>query len=90
MINRLSEPTLIQMIATIATVEARHSAYLRHLNNLVPFPNELDTPLSPMNVSTTIFQLPYVVSCPQELVLPVCLNGTSLNVTSITNTTSCD
>jgi hypothetical protein len=41
----LTSPQLQTTGATIASVEARHAAYLNLLRGMIPFPNALDTPL---------------------------------------------
>jgi len=48
--NTLNDATLLQVAATIATVEARHTAYLNELNNQTPFPQDFETALSPEQV----------------------------------------
>jgi len=42
----IDSPALQTAGATIATVEARHAAYLNDLNGDSPFPDAFDTPLS--------------------------------------------
>ncbi|KAI9698862.1 MAG: hypothetical protein M1820_007369 [Bogoriella megaspora] len=56
--------------ATIATVEARHSAFLRLAGKMAPVPNAFDTPLGPRGVFTIAAQ--FIQSCPQ---------GSNLNIT---------
>jgi hypothetical protein len=41
----LTSPQLQTTGATIASVEARHAAYLNLLRGMIPFPDALDTPL---------------------------------------------
>ncbi len=43
-ISQIQSTTLITTAATIATVEARHAAYLNQLNGVIPFPAAFDTP----------------------------------------------
>jgi hypothetical protein len=45
-IGLIDAPELQTAGATIATVEARHAAYLNDLNGDSPFPAAFDTPLS--------------------------------------------
>ncbi len=45
-INLITTPSLVTAAATIATVEARHAAYLNLLNGQVPFPAAFDTAAS--------------------------------------------
>jgi len=64
--------------ATIATVEARHAAYLNILNKNSPFPSAFDTPLNMTQVLSIAG--PFIVSCPS--VNDRC-NGISSNSTDI-------
>jgi rubrerythrin len=70
-IGTISDPDLILAAATVATVEARHAAYLNQLQNLVPFPNTTDETLTPTQVAAalTAFQ-----TCSFTPDLPVILN----------------
>lgn len=52
---------LLTAAATIATVEARHAAYLNLLNNVSPFPAAFDTPKSPDEILAIAGQ--FIVSC---------------------------
>jgi rubrerythrin len=45
-IHLIDNPDLVTAGATIATVEARHAAYLNDLNGVTPFPAAFDEPLS--------------------------------------------
>lgn len=49
-ISLIEAEDLLTAGATIATVEARHAAYLNLLNGDSPFPDAFDTPLSPSEV----------------------------------------
>jgi hypothetical protein len=49
-IRFVSNPDLKEAAATIATVEARHAAYLNLINNTSPFPAAFDTPKSQAEV----------------------------------------
>jgi rubrerythrin len=51
-ISLIQSATLRTTAATIATIEARHAAYLNELNGLIPFPNAYDTPASAATVLT--------------------------------------
>ena len=57
-INAISDPNLITGAATIATVEARHAAYLNLIAGAVPFPDITDPTLTPSEVVSllTAFQ----------------------------------
>ena len=52
----LQDPNLQTLGATIATVEARHAAYLNLLNSALPFPAPFDTTLSGPQVLATVAQ----------------------------------
>ncbi len=58
----IESPELQTAGATIATVEARHAAYLRLLNGNVPFPAAFDTPKTMAEILALI--APFIVSCP--------------------------
>lgn len=60
----LTSPQLQTTGATIASVEARHAAYLNLLRGMIPFPDALDTPL-PIATVLGITDA-FVVSCPDE------------------------
>lgn len=49
-VARLRSGRLQATVATIATVEARHAAYIRDVNGNDPFPAAFDTPLSKQEV----------------------------------------
>ncbi|KAG0042112.1 hypothetical protein BGZ83_000881 [Gryganskiella cystojenkinii] len=56
---------LLTTAASIATVEARHAAYLNELWNQTAFPYSMDTPLDPRSVVTLAMNL--IQSCPYDL-----------------------
>ncbi len=58
----ISNPDIKQVAATVATVEARHAAYLNVLNGAIPFPSAFDTPKSRAEVLAIASQ--FIVSCP--------------------------
>lgn len=58
----LRTPSLLTASATIATVEARHAAYLNFVNGDNPFPAATDTPKSPGEIVAAI--QPFVVTAP--------------------------
>jgi rubrerythrin len=60
----LTSPQLQTTGATIASVEARHAAYLNLLRGMIPFPDALDTPL-PIATVLGITDA-FVVSCPDQ------------------------
>ncbi|CAN5263017.1 hypothetical protein BH24ACT17_BH24ACT17_09650 [soil metagenome] len=49
--------------ATIATVEARHAAYLNLINGAQPFPKPFDKPVAPRKICGMV--APFIVSCPE-------------------------
>jgi rubrerythrin len=61
-------PDLAEAAATIATVEARHAAYLNLLNGASPFPAAFDTPLSQAQVLAIAG--PFIVSAPAPAPAP--------------------
>ena len=64
-INAITNSTLQEATATIATVEARHASYLNQLLGVVPFaPSGFDTALTPLEVYAII--APFIVSCPNN------------------------
>lgn len=58
----IKSPDLIQAGATIATVEARHAAYLNLLNGAIPFPSAFDQPKSMAEILAAAGQ--FITSCP--------------------------
>ena len=66
--NAITDTTLQQVAATIATIEARHAALLNALNGQSPFPSNNDTALPPATVvaAASAFQV-----CPFTPTLPV-------------------
>lgn len=61
-IHLITNPDYQTAGATIATVEARHAAYLNLLNNDVPFPDAFDTPKDMDTITAAVS--PFIVSCP--------------------------
>ena len=49
--------------ATIATVEARHAAFLNLINGAVPFPRAFDEAVAPREICGAVE--PFIVSCPE-------------------------
>ena len=74
-INTLTNTALQQVAATIATVEARHAAFLNELNVQIPFPNVTDSALAPATIAGIV--TPFITSCPSSLTLPVERNATN-------------
>ena len=61
----IDRPGLQTASATIATVEARHAAYLRLLNGEVPFPEPFDEPKAPRRVCELVD--PFITKSPFNL-----------------------
>jgi rubrerythrin len=61
----IDRPGLQTAGATIATVEARHAAYLRLLNGEVPFPEPFDDPKAPRQVCELVD--PFITKSPFNL-----------------------
>ena len=53
-IAHIQRAKLLTAGATIATVEARHAAYLNLLNGDVPFPDAFDTPVAPQAICEAV------------------------------------
>ncbi len=53
-IAHIQRAKLLTAGATIATVEARHAAYLNLLNGDVPFPDAFDTPVAPQAICNAV------------------------------------
>jgi hypothetical protein len=56
----------LQAGAQIATVEARHAAFLNDLNGTSPFPDAFDMGEKPSEIYAAI--KPFLVACPPEVV----------------------
>jgi len=81
-INKINRPSLVTAGATIATIEARHAAFLNLIEGFDPFPVAFDVPLSPQQVVSLAGR--FIKSCPYNIgVNPL----PPLNLTSQTNTT---
>ena len=63
------DSTLLTAASSILTVEARHDAYLRAGVGGSPFPNAFDTALTAV-FAYNLAQM-FIVSCPQQLPLPI-------------------
>jgi len=76
-VNSINDVSLRQAAATIATVEARHAAFItQFINYTNPYSAATDTPLTPTQVVTAITtnqaanNLPLLSGCPSALTLP--------------------
>lgn len=72
-LNLISNATLLEQVATIATVEGRQAAFLNVLNLQNPFPESFDLALPPSNVTQLIAPIQV---CSFEVLLPVSRNRT--------------
>jgi hypothetical protein len=61
-IGLITSPDLRTAAASIATVEARHAAYLNELNGAIPFPATGDTPQTMAQI--TLAAASFITSCP--------------------------
>jgi len=57
----------LQAGAQIATVEARHAAYLNLLNRTSPFPDAFDMGKLPSQIIAAVKATGFIVSCPPEV-----------------------
>lgn len=81
-IGRLSDPNLVETVASMAVVEGQHGAYLAIIEDEEPFPQPFIDSLTPENVTSVA--LPYVEDCPFDS-LPLPFNRTDVN--TCTNST---
>ncbi len=63
-IAHIESAGLLTAGATIATVEARHAAYLNLLNRDVPFPDAFDNPVAPRTICEAV-EAKFIVSAPK-------------------------
>jgi len=87
---QIQDKTLLTVAATIATVEARHAAYLNYVNHVSPFPSAFDSPLDIQSVYS--LAKGYIVNCSTSLGVearpsietesPIVYKGSTFNVTS--------
>ena len=66
----ITDTNLQTVAATIATVEARHAAFLNLANNASAFPATFDTPLTPAQIVSAVLATGLIVSCPYTIVAP--------------------
>lgn len=81
-IRFIQSPDLTEAAATIATVEARHAAFLNLLNDTSPFPAVFDDPKSRDEVLAIAG--PFIVSCPDSGAAATGPVGTGVSITSPT------
>jgi hypothetical protein len=65
----LTDKRYLTAAASIATVEARHAAYLNHVNDVSPFPTAFDSPLDRQSVIGLVSG--YIRNCPNGQGLPL-------------------
>lgn len=83
-INALTSTALQEVAATIATIEARHAAYLRVLTNTSAFPDAFDTAATPTAVINAASG--FITSCPFALdgdFLPIVRPGGVATLTTL-------
>ncbi|KIW36733.1 uncharacterized protein PV06_11029 [Exophiala oligosperma] len=72
-VHRVSytDPSIVNTVASIVTVESRHDAFFRHVGGRVPDPAPFDTGIS--NIWAYNLALRFIVpgSCPTEIPLPI-------------------
>jgi len=82
-VNTITDTALQQVAATIATVEARHAAFLNQANGGSPFPNDQDEGKTPTEIINTVLASGLVVSCPYTptgpVVVPIFDNGAEIH-----------
>ncbi len=66
-IRYVDEGDYLQAGAQIATVEARHAAYLNLLNRTSPFPDAFDMGKLPSQIITAVVGTGFIVTCPLEV-----------------------
>lgn len=64
-IAHIQEADYLTTGATIATVEARHAAYLNDLNGDVPFPDAFDEPVAPTDIIQAVVDTGFVIGTPE-------------------------
>ncbi|KXT11142.1 hypothetical protein AC579_4951 [Pseudocercospora musae] len=60
--SQIADKAYLTVAASILSIEARHSSYIRSSLAQVPFPQSLENPLTPNEVFT--LASPFIVSCP--------------------------
>jgi len=66
-IRYVETPDFLQAGAQIATVEARHAAYLNLVNETSPFPDAFDTGKPPSEIIEAVKATGFIDDCPQEV-----------------------
>ena len=61
-VRLIKNPAILTAAATIATVEARHAAYLRLVTGDIPFPAAFDTPRTMTEILAAAGG--FITSCP--------------------------
>ena len=77
-VNGITTAAYATVAAQIATVEARHAAYLNELIGASPFPQSFDNATLPAKIAAAI--APFLLSCPYNITLPTIRpSGVALN-----------
>jgi hypothetical protein len=66
-----TDPLIIKSVSSIATVESRHDAFLRHVGGQVPNPAPFDTGISSIWAYNLALQFVVPGSCPVEIPIPI-------------------
>ena len=87
-IATIQTPALQTLAATIATVEARHAAYLNLLNLTLPFPNPFDTTQTVAQILSAAGQFLTTGCTPQAVQLTTAIAGPAKHSIITTNQTT--
>jgi bacterioferritin (cytochrome b1) len=87
-IATVQSPTLQTLAATIATVEARHAAYLNLLNLTLPFPNPFDTTATVAQILSAAGQFLTTGCTPAAVQLTTAIAGPAKHSIITTNQTT--
>jgi len=74
-IDTISSSGYRTVAATIATIEARHAAFLNQLEGQSPFPEAFDTALPPDQIVSIVSA--FIISCPYTITTPQVVNLTN-------------
>ena len=69
-VNSITDTALQQVASTIATVEARHAAFLNEANYKSPFPTELDNGTAPALIIGAVLKTGLLTGCSYTVVGP--------------------
>ena len=86
-VNAITDTSLQQVAATIATVEARHAAFLNQANGVSPFPANMDNATAPATILGAVVATGFI-SCPYTPVGPVVILPTLVSSTGPAGSTA--